>query len=170
MPHRHRRLQSVPRVLARLLLPVLGAAFAACSHQSAETARQLELMNERLLILQNDRDRLVERVDALEVNATASSREVVPAREATPTRAPLKVVKLIPSPENEQTAADAQAGPGAEGAASEGVALKGATGGVRGETAPASAVGSNAESESTVVLFGEGAVSGVRSRETGEQP
>src|SRR5690606_24298199 len=79
--------------------------------QSAETARQVELMSERLLILQNDRDRLVERVDALEANALAS-RSTRDRVGDTPTRPALKVVKLVPNPEiDEQRRVDTPEAP-----------------------------------------------------------
>lgn len=127
---------------------VLLGLSLGCSSQSAETKRQLETLNERLLILQNDRDRLVERVDALESQLTkpAGETDAPAAASGSGVRPLLKVVRLEPTPVAESeapaNAAKAAPSPGAP------VAVEVAEG-------PSS-------SEPQVVLYGEGSTSGVR--------
>lgn len=157
LPRCHKCLDAFFRWRPALLLTFVLGCSTACSHQRAETARQLELMNERLLILQNDRDRLVERVDALEARATERAAAPEPAGPAVASRPPLKVIKLHPSGEADElppavagTAADELSSKADDGAS----ALP--------ATAPAN--------EPRVVLYGEGPASGVRAVAAGEEP
>jgi hypothetical protein len=79
-----------------MLLMVVGG----CAGQSAETQSQLARLNEQLIVLQNDRDRLMERVDALEARtsgASAVSDAVTKQDEVVTRRPPLKVVRLEPN-------------------------------------------------------------------------
>lgn len=138
---------------ARFLLRWLGATALVglslgCSSQSAETKRQLETLNERLLILQNDRDRLVERVDALEAQQAKPQREMddESAATATGTRPLLKVVRLEPATGGAgETSANAAKSPSNEAA-----------------VAPVEVAGGPSAGEPQVVLYGEGSTSGVR--------
>lgn len=123
-----------------------------CSSQSLETKRQLETLNERMLILQNDRDRLVERVDALEAQVVKPKREPDElADSVSPERPPLRVVHLEP----------ATAGGGGQGEIK-----PEATSAEDGEGGLADGSGVNAvpvaPPEPKVVLYGEGTSSGMR--------
>jgi hypothetical protein len=131
---------------------LLGAALG-CSSQSAETKRQLETLNERMLILQNDRDRLVERVDALEAQAGKPSRgtDESEATSSAGGRPLLKVVRLEPTPGGDT---EAQARKAGSEAAGEQPAATGAS------------VSANPD-EPKVVLYGEGTASGVRASTEG---
>lgn len=85
--------------VSMLLMVVVG-----CAGQSAETQSQLARLNEQLIVLQNDRDRLVERVDALEARTTAAApvSDAGPKADEVITRRPsLKVVRLEPSASGE---------------------------------------------------------------------
>lgn len=119
----------------------LLALVVGCSGTSAETKRQLDSLNERLLILQNDRDRLVERVDALESQVSHDGRSPEGSDEQVSNgaggRPALKVVRLEPAP---PSAADQPPSP---------------------EAAPEPAAGQGVD-EPKVVLYGEGGTSGVR--------
>ncbi len=144
------------RALSWLGCVSLWGLALGCSSQSSETKRQLETLNERLLILQNDRDRLVERVDALEARVSKPSGEADETDVGTnfAGRPPLKVVRLEPAP-NAETESNANAPEGS--APTDGVA------------APSKAVdngGVNAD-EPKVVLYGEGGTSGVRASSEG---
>lgn len=143
---------------ARLWVMVAGFGFG-CASQTDETKRQLETLNERILILQNDRDRLVERVDALEQHG-GRPVAVAPVSAAT-TRPMLTVVRLAPEVEDKQTQPEAAAN---EPTASE--SEPGATVELPSEH-PALAP---AESPQRVVLYGEGQVSGVREPKIQELP
>lgn len=128
----------------------LLAATFGCSGQTAETKRQLETLNERLLILQNDRDRLAERVDALE--ARISRPEVAVAEEspaAAAGRPSLKVVRLEPTP---------GVTPGELGAE---------VLGEQSQPASPSPTMNTGSDEPKVVLYGEGTSSGVRASAEG---
>lgn len=128
-----------------------------CSSQSAETKRQLETLNERMLILQNDRDRLVERVDALEaqLGRPSDDTEQADAEAGPPGRPPLKVVRLEPTPDSDAEARSPA--PAKEPG--------------RDQSEPASGAGSQAAGvgpdEPKVVLYGEGTTSGVRASAEG---
>src|SRR5690606_1944124 len=121
---------------AALLVATFG-----CSGQTAETKRQLDTLNERLLSLQNDRDRLMERVDALEARGSrpeaVSSDAAVPAVSGRPS---LKVVRLEPTP-------DVTPNPSELGV--HGI-------GERSQPAPASQATNTSSDEPKVVLYGEG--------------
>lgn len=145
---------------ARRRLSWLGCAglwgvALGCSSQTAETKRQLETLNERMLILQNDRDRLVERVDALEaqIGKPSGEREETAATSSASGRPALKVVRLEPTPGSDAETQVAK--PGAEGPAEPAEPAEGANG------AAAHPVGVNPD-EPKVVLYGEGTTSGVR--------
>lgn len=81
-----------------LVTSVLTATLltAGCAAQSPTYERKLADLREKLLILQNDRDRLEERLKALErrQNAlvVAQGKSVAPRQE----RRPLKVLRLSP--------------------------------------------------------------------------
>lgn len=128
---------------------VLVGLSLGCSSQSAETKRQLETLNERLLILQNDRDRLVERVDALEAQLTKPAGETGASTTASGNgvRPLLKVVRLEPSPAaGGETPVDAsKAAPSPAGSPASVEVAEGPS-----------------PSEPQVVLYGEGSTSGVR--------
>lgn len=150
-----------PALFASVL--VLG-----CASQSEETKQQLDSLNERILILQNDRDRLVERVDALEKHGGP----VVPTSPVVtlPTRPALKVVHLAPeTSEASNVEAESVAAPSSEvaNAAHEpSEATSEQTSEATGQRPGASA----AESGQRVVLYGEGHVSGVRDLSNQESP
>jgi len=67
-----------------------------CASQSSKTRKELDVLNEKIAILQNERDRLEERLGALEqqqqVMAKPQPQGVLPGRP------PLKVVTLEPEP------------------------------------------------------------------------
>ncbi|HEX2736386.1 MAG TPA: hypothetical protein VHM70_32510 [Polyangiaceae bacterium] len=74
---------------------------AGCAGSSSETARQLERMQERIAILQNERDRLDERVTALEQHqedAQAATTAQTKGNAANQ-RPSLRVVTLQPETE-----------------------------------------------------------------------
>lgn len=144
---------------------LLGTALG-CSSQSAETKRQFETLNERLLILQNDRDRLVERVDALEAQLGKPSRQSdePEATAATGGRPPLKIVRLEPTPGSDADAPARQ--PGADTLGEQGASSNGANSGANPGANPGVGPGANPD-EPKVVLYGEGTTSGVRASAEG---
>ncbi len=136
---------------------------AGCAGQSAETERQLATMNERLVVLQNDRDRLMERVDALETQKPGAGNEAedVSSLQGAPAQRPrLKVVRLepaLPSAAGEtQTTAEVVT----ERSYVEATGSPD-PGGSQDEAVPASVP----PTQPKVVLYGEGATSGVRPSE-----
>ena len=140
------------------ILVAAGGLGLGCAGQTEETKRQLDLLNERMLILQNDRDRLVERVDALEQRH--GSKVSVAPQSSAPTRPALKVVRLEPEgvefdesddsdEPNAPSGAKANSAPMNPTAATESVSE-------HPGVAPA------AEAAQRVVLYGEGQTSGVR--------
>ena len=86
---------------------VIGSIFTAillipgCAAQSPTYEKKLADLREKLLIMQNDRDRFAERLTALERRhdelVTAQGKSVVPRQE----RRPLKVLRLSPDAQNE---------------------------------------------------------------------
>jgi hypothetical protein len=145
---------------SRVWVMVAASGFGlGCASQSDDAKRQLESLNERILILQNDRDRLVERVDALEQHHDPA----LPAPVAvTPTRPTLKIVRLEPQTPDQETS-DQQA------VADEANTNRGS------EQTP---IVESSEQQNTtpieptqrVVLYGEGKVSGVREHANQELP
>lgn len=126
-----------------------------CAGQSEDTKRQLVSMNERLVVLQNDRDRLMERVDALEsrVPSLGPTQDEVAAPNVSPSRPPLKVVRLEPTMEDGarpdvSTETQTRAEDSPEGSST--------------ATPLAAPTPAEASSEAKVVLYGEGTTSGVR--------
>jgi hypothetical protein len=96
----------------------LAAGVAGCAGQSSETERQLQRIQERVAILQNERDRFDERLIALEQQQDLWRAERGHAASATLSQRPaLKVVRLepeqsgAPAAENEPRAANPSAEP-----------------------------------------------------------
>lgn len=140
------------------LLVAVGLGWG-CSGQSDATKRQLELLNERVLILQNDRDRLVERVDALEQHTVAAPPSVAMAQPHARPR--LKVVHLAP----DNTVSEERTSDDGDNAASEASVPDGEKAEASSDTGDAlpnvAQRDTNLEQE-RVVLYGEGQSSGVR--------
>jgi hypothetical protein len=125
-----------------------------CAGQSEDTKRQLVSMNERLVVLQNDRDRLMERVDALESRFPSPGvrQDEAATPHVAPARPPLKIVRLEPAPEGVAAEASAEREPAP----------------VDSPVAPpAQTTASEVSHEPKVVLYGEGTTSGVRSSAEG---
>ena len=90
----------VPMLRARISILVasvwaVGSCAFGCAGQVSETDRQLQRLQERVAILQNERDRLDERRQALEQQRELWLHQA-PASEARAElqRPPLKVVRL----------------------------------------------------------------------------
>jgi hypothetical protein len=101
-------------------LPVLLVAIlGGCSSGLDGVEKRLGSMRDEITALQNQNDRLVERVDALELRRVQAATPPAPAaaaKAATTERPPLKIVRLVPG-EGEQGAAptgDASAGESAD--------------------------------------------------------
>ena len=101
-------MDSIRFVPLLLCLPLGG-----CSSGLDGVEKRLGSMRDEITALQNQNDRLVERVDALELRRAQAAAAPAPAAKATTTeRPPLKIVRLVPG-EGEQGAAptgDASAG------------------------------------------------------------
>ncbi len=67
-----------------------------CASQSEKTRKELDLVNEKIAILQNERDRLEERLGALEQQQALATKPQ--PQGVLPGRPPLKVVTLEPDP------------------------------------------------------------------------
>jgi hypothetical protein len=120
-------------------------------------------MNERLVVLQNDRDRLMERVDALETQKPEAGHESedVSSFQGTSAKRPrLKVVRLEPALSSAAGETQATAELGSERSEAEGLGSPD-LGGSQEEAASASVT----TPQPKVVLYGEGATSGVRPSE-----
>lgn len=90
------------------LWPTIALGAMGCAGQSSETERQLQRMQERVAILQNERDRLDERVSALEQQQDLFLRERAQTQTSSLLQRPaLKVVRLEPEPAEGAPAADA---------------------------------------------------------------
>lgn len=134
--------------VSMLLMVAVG-----CAGQSAETQSQLARLNEQLIVLQNDRDRLVERVDALEARTIAAApvSDALAKEEVVTRRPPLKVVRLEPNAVGETDEAAPQ---GAHMPA--------------GENMPTTDHQPTSDAdEPKVVLYGEGAQAGAGSSREG---
>lgn len=88
-------------VVVTSVLPWL--AVSGCASQNTETRRQMQRLNEQVAILQNERDRLDERVAALEAQQQVLLEARKPKADAA--RPALELVRLQP------TAADPGPGP-----------------------------------------------------------
>lgn len=79
------------------LWPTIALGAMGCAGQSSETERQLQRMQERVAILQNERDRLDERVSALEQQQDLLLHERAQTQTSSLLQRPaLKVVRLEP--------------------------------------------------------------------------
>lgn len=108
----------------------LSLLVPACTAKNAGYERQLARLNENVLILQHERDRLEERIAVLESERVAP-RQSEPA-EGTLERPPLKVVQLEPPGEAAVAAASALPEPAPTGDPNAGeVALDAAEGAAR---------------------------------------
>jgi hypothetical protein len=137
-----------------------GGIGFGCASQSEETKHQLDTLNERILILQNDRDRLVERVDALEQHQVPGVQ--VTSMPSAPSRPSLKVVHLSPP------ATDPSADEKTEAAADTESVQPDRS--VVAEAPTEQPVVPSADTTQRVVLYGEGQVSGVREPGSQELP
>lgn len=143
-----------------LVCLALVPSTVGCAGQSAETDRQLAKMNERLMVLQNDRDRLMERVDALESQkpeVRPESNDAEASSGTLATRPRLKIVRLEPAPPTANGEMQAQGDGEDERPYVEGVDSPEPRG--AGEEAMPVNVPSL---QPKVVLYGEGTTSGVR--------
>jgi TolA-binding protein len=86
----------------------ISTGAVGCAGQSSETERQLQRMQERVAILQNERDRFDERITALEQQQEVWSQERASDRSGALLQRPaLKVVRLEPeAPEGTNAAPD----------------------------------------------------------------
>lgn len=85
-----------PRISIVAITGLLGG-IVGCAGQRAETEKQLRGMEDRIAILQNERDRLDERVTALE--SQQKTRVDAPRPAPTSRRPLLEVVRLSPDDE-----------------------------------------------------------------------
>jgi hypothetical protein len=80
-----------------VVLCLLGCSLAGCSSGLDGVEKRLSSMHEEITKLQNQNDRLVERVDAMEVRAAkAAGPGKVSSTPAASERPSLKVVKVVP--------------------------------------------------------------------------
>jgi hypothetical protein len=87
--------------LARLAAPLLAAAVAGCATDKDPMERQLSKLRDQVAELQNDTDRMGERLDAMEVRHASAARQAddrVAATTAAGTlsRPKLKIVRVEP--------------------------------------------------------------------------
>jgi hypothetical protein len=83
-------------ILVTSLLPWL--AMSGCASQSSDTRLQLQRINERVAILQNERDRLDERLNAVEAQQDLLLADRRKAELRGQERPALKLVRLEPEP------------------------------------------------------------------------
>lgn len=147
-----------------LVCLALVALSGGCAGQAAETDRQLATMNERLMVLQNDRDRLMERVDALESqkpNVVHEANDSTMASGAPTTRPRLKIVRLEPAPPPSNGELQAQGG-GEDGDEPSLDSPEPRSAGDARSAGDEGMPANVASPQPKVVLYGEGAASGVR--------
>lgn len=90
--------------LARVAAPFLVAFVAGCSTEKDPMERQLSKLHEQIAELQNETDRMGERVDAVEARQASAARQsddrvVAAASSGTLVRPKLKVVRVEPGAE-----------------------------------------------------------------------
>jgi hypothetical protein len=85
------RISAVAITVSGLLVGVTG-----CAGQSAETEKHLQSIQDKISILQNERDRLDERVSALEQQQEVLMTNARAGQPLIDERPPLKVVRLAP--------------------------------------------------------------------------
>lgn len=90
--------------LARVAAPLVVAAVAGCSSEKDPMDRQLSKLRDQIAELQNETDRMGERVDAMEARQASAARQaddraVAQASSGTLSRPKLKVVRVEPGGE-----------------------------------------------------------------------
>ncbi len=112
------------RISAVAITIVLTSSVLGCAGQSEQTKKEIQGLQDRVAILQNERDRFDERLSALEqqqqILMSAAKASVVPAANETP---PLRVVRLTPQDDAPAAPHQAAGDPGAPEAASGGRVL-----------------------------------------------
>jgi len=112
------------QVARTLLSALLAAACIGCGSGSDAAKKQLARLNEEVIRLQNDNDRLADRVAALELGAETERARVEPAPLGPDVveRPPLKVIRVDPAspsrstePSPESGSTPSEAGSGEEG-------------------------------------------------------
>jgi hypothetical protein len=88
------KLEAIARVVGCCFL---GAALLGCTSGLSGVEKRLASMQDEITRLQNQNDRLVERVDAMEVRDTSQVKTASPASASQGSERPsLKVVKVVP--------------------------------------------------------------------------